>query len=253
MERRGNTTAWGMSSPATRQRASRPRCLPDNPIFTDLTEAELAELDRLSRARRYDKGAILYLPGETGEQLFLVMEGAVELYEESPKGRKLLLGRLGPGAVFGEMALLGHGMYDAVAETVEPSTICVLEREDLRRLLLQKPELALRLLELMGQRLRDAEERLTDLAFKDVTARLAIALLRLGAHSRNNVVVGWSHDDLAALIGSGREVVTARLDALEAAGVLKLGRRRIVLRDLTALEALAAGRAQDASPDQGNR
>jgi len=242
-----------MEPPGEQRPAHRLRCLPDNPIFADLTEEELAALDRLSRAWQCGKGTILYLPGKTGEQLFLIMQGAVELYELSPRGRKLLLGRLGPGAVFGEMTLLGQAMYDAVAETVEPSTICVLEREDLRRFLLRKPELALRLLELVGQRLLDAQERLVDLAFKDVTARLATALLRLAARSRNNVVVGWSHDDLAALIGSGREVVTARLDALEAAGVLKLGRRCIVLRDLTALEALAAGRAQDASPDQGNR
>jgi CRP/FNR family cyclic AMP-dependent transcriptional regulator len=234
---------WGAKQgkrlfPLGRPFVVRARCLPQTPLFADLTEEERAALDRQSRLLACSKGALLYAPGETGQQLFIVIQGAVELYERS-EGRRLLLARLGPGAVFGEMALLGQAMYDAFAEAVEPSLLCVLEREALRHFLLHKPELALRLLELVGQRLLEVEAQLSDLVFKDVAARLASALLRLAARG-GDVVEGWTHRELSELIGCLRETVTIQLDVLQAKGLVELGRRRIVLRDRAALEALAA-------------
>src|SRR5919201_127526 len=140
------------------------------------------------------------VPGETGDALFILKQGRVQLYRLSPEGKKLIIDILEPGTVFGEMSLIGQGMYETFAEALEPGLICVMSRSDVERLVQHHPQITLHLLDIVGRRFLEAQRRLTELSFMDVSARLAALLLRL-QEKTGNPITGFSHQDLADLTG----------------------------------------------------
>lgn len=206
-------------------------------IFADLDQAEMEELDRMMVLATYERGTVLYSPDEKREVLFLLKTGRVELYRLSPEGRKLVITSIGPGTFFGEMALVGQGMYDSYAEAMEDSTACVLTRSDVERLLLAKPKVALRFLEVVGQRLKDSEARLEEIAFKNARSRVASLLLRL---CQGRDAVDLSHQDLADRLGVYRETVTNVLDQFKSDGLIETGRRKITIIKSDELEHIAS-------------
>src|SRR5437762_7091314 len=111
------------------------------------------------------------------EVLFILKKGHVQLYRMSDEGRKLVITTLGPGTIFGEMALTGLGMHDAFAEATEEALICILNRGDLEKLLISKPKIAVRLLNVMAKRLQETEGRLEQTLFHDVPSQLAALLV----------------------------------------------------------------------------
>lgn len=157
----------------------------------------------------------------------------------APKAKKLVITTLGPHTLFGEMALLGAKMHNTFAEAVEDCLICVMSRNDLERLILSKPQVALRILEITGRRLRDAEERLENMAFKGIPARLASLLLRLAEEQGSNEITGFTHQDLAESVGTYRETATQVLNDLKSDGYIEIGRKRITILDPAGLTAVA--------------
>jgi len=129
-------------------------------------------------------------------------------------------------------------MYNNFAEAVEDCALCVMSREDVERLIRSKPQVALRLLEVVGKRLEECESRLEDLAFKNVPGRLASSLLRL-AKNRGSVISGMTHNDLAEMVGAYRETVTKVLNDFKEQGLLELGRKRITILDPAGLEEVS--------------
>lgn len=206
-------------------------------LFQDLSEKEREELDRISTTSTVRKGKVFYRPEETGDVLFILKEGAVQLYRISPEGKKLVITSLNQGSLFGEMALLGQQMHNTFAEATSDCTIGLLSRADLERLILQRPQVALRMLEITGRRLRDAEARLEDLAFKSIPARLASLLLRLAGDASQ--ISGLTHQDLAEMVGTYRETATQVLNELKGRGLIEIGRKRIMISDRAGLVALA--------------
>jgi len=206
-------------------------------IFTDLSEREREELDRITTMSTVRKSKVFYRPEEMGEVLFILKKGIVQLYRISPEGKKLVITTLGKGSLFGEMALLGQQMHNTFAEAITDCTICVMSRSDLERLILQRPQVALRILEITGERLRDAESRLEDLAFKGIPARLSSLLLRLA--DEDDMVVGFTHQDLAEMVGTYRETATQVLNDLKSKGLIQIGRKRIKIVNHDGLVAVA--------------
>ena len=143
-------------------------------IFQDLTEEEIEEIDRAITMSTCRRGRIFYMPEDTSEVLFLLKEGRVQLYRISPDGKKLVIGTVGPGAIFGEMALIGQGMHNTFAEATEECVLLVMSREDVEHLLVTKPKVALRIFEELGSRLKETESRLEEIAFKGIPARLGV-------------------------------------------------------------------------------
>jgi CRP-like cAMP-binding protein len=213
--------------------------LSDVELFRDLSPRDMAELDRMTTITSVPKGRVFYQPEDVGEVLFLIKEGGVQLYRISPEGKKLVIASLGPGTIFGEMALLGQQMHSAFAEAVEDCLILVMSRTDLERFILSKPVVGVRMLEITGKRLSDAEARLEDMAFKGIPARLASLLLRLAAERNSNDVVGLTHQDLAETIGTYRETATQVLNDMKSAGLIEIGRKRIEILDPAGLQELA--------------
>ena len=206
-------------------------------VFQDLSQRERDELDRITTMSTVRRSKVFYRPEETGEVLFILKKGIVQLYRISPEGKKLVISTLDKGSLFGEMALLGQQMHNTFAEATTDCTICVMSRNDLERLILQRPQVALRILKITGRRLHDAECRLEDLAFKGIPARLASLVLRLAGDEDR--VVGYTHQDLAEMVGTYRETATQVLNDFKGKGLLEIGRKRLMILDKEGLLAIA--------------
>ena len=209
-------------------------------VFQDLTEAEIEEIERAMTLTSCRRGKILYMPEDTSEVLFLLKKGRVQLYRISPDGKKLVIATVGPGSFFGEMALIGQGMHNSFAEAVEECVLCVMSRDDVENLLITKPRVALRIFEALGRRLREAEVRLEEIAFKGIPARLASLLLQLADEQGRDTVEGLTHQDLGEQIGTYRETTTQTLNTFKAEGLVEIGRKRITILDREGLEQIAA-------------
>lgn len=213
-------------------------------LFQDLTSREMEELDRMTTMSSVQKGKVFYRPGEMGEVLFLLKNGHVQIYRLSLDGKKLILNTMGPGTIFGEMSLLGQRMHQAFAEALEDCLICVMSRADVSRLLLAHPKVSLRILEVTGRRLSEAESRLEDMAFKGVPARLASLLVRL-SRERGKIIEGMTHQELAEMVGTYRETATQILNGYKSQGYIDIARKRITILDIDALQAVANGYGPD--------
>ena len=208
-------------------------------IFRDLSLHDLQEMDRQITMSTCEKGKIFYMPEESGEVLFLLKKGRVQLYRLSPGGKKLVVATLGPGAIFGEMSLVGQGMHNTFAEAVDDCMLCVMSRADVERLMREKPEVAFRFAEALGDRLSQVEERLEEIAFKSIPARLASLLLRLADEQEGREVRGYTHQDLGEMLGTYRETVTQTLNEFKTDALVEIGRKKITLVDRDGLEELA--------------
>jgi len=211
--------------------------LSESEIFRDLTSDEMKEVARMSAMTTCHRGRVFYEPEHTGEVLFILKMGRVVLYRITEDGRKLVTGTVGAGSVFGEMSMLGQGMADAYAEALEDCTLCVLSREDVTRLIGRYPAIAVRMLDRLAARLREAEDRLADVAYRPVQARVANTLLRLAGHDRE---IHLSHQDLAEIVGTHRETVTRTLNHFRADGSVELDRMLIRVLDVARLTEVGA-------------
>ncbi len=222
--------------PIRESQPTAPEHLPPADIFRDFSAEEMVLIEQMTTVQHFAKKRILYTPGETGEALFLLREGAVQIYRLSAEGRKLVIAHLLPYSFFGEMSCIGQGMYDAFAEATEDSLVITMNCADLERLLISKPTVALRILEAFGRRVIEAEQQLEDIAFKGLTARIASLLLR---EAENGEVKGMAHRDIAERLGVYRETATNGLNELKSAGIITIGRKRISITDIESLRQIA--------------
>ncbi len=209
-------------------------------IFQDLTTNELEEMDRQLTMSTCAPGKIFYMPEDSGEVLFLLKKGRVQLYRISPNGKKLVVATLGPGTIFGEMSIIGQGMHNTFAESIDECVLCVMSRADLERLMREKPKVAIRFVEVLGDRVTQLESRLEEIAFKSIPARLASLLLRLAdENGEGQEIRGYTHQDLAEVLGTYRETITQTLNDFKAEGMVEISRKRVTILKRDQLELLA--------------
>jgi len=206
-------------------------------VFAPLSAPERVWLAESTTMVTCERGRVFYRPDETGEVVFILKRGRVDLYRIAPDGRKLVVATLGPHTIFGEMGLLGQAMYGCYAEAAEDSLICVLSRADLQALVRRNPEVGLRLLAELGDRLRRREEALEALAFRGLPARLAALLLREA--DAYGTVAGYTHQELAERLGTYRETVSQLLGRFRSEGLVAVEPKRIRLLDPDGLAAYA--------------
>lgn len=212
-------------------------------LFRDLSDEQMQRVDEMTVMMRCQRGRVIYTPGQTGEALFLLKQGKVHIYRISPEGKKLLIGMVGPGTLFGDMAFTGHSMLGGFAEAVEDSTLCVMSRHDIEELINQYPLVAIRLLDALAHRVRELEERLEESSLRDMQSRVAAALLRLRERGGSDWV-SITHQELADTIGTYRETVTRTLAGLRDLGLIDLERRRIGIINLAGLRELVASEVE---------
>ncbi|MDJ0355181.1 Crp/Fnr family transcriptional regulator [Paenarthrobacter sp. PH39-S1] len=205
----------------------------DDEAFRLLTD-ELAEVD-LSR------GASVFREGDQGDQLYFIVSGKVKLGRTSPDGRESLVAILGPGELFGEMALFDPAPRSTTATAVSETRLAGLKNESLNALLGNRPEVSMQLLQALARRLRRTNDNLSDLVFSDVPGRVAKALLdladRFGRPATDGVLVAHelTQEELAQLVGASRETVNKALAEFVQRGWLRLEARAVVILDINRL------------------
>lgn len=196
-------------------------------ILQDLSPAQLDDVDNNTHLLNCSAGHLFYMPEDEGEVLFILKKGRVQLYRISPDGRKLIFAVLNSGAIFGHMALVGQGLHQTYAQALDDVTICIWNREKVETALKDNPEMALRLLAAVGDRLTQTEERLADITFKRLPARLATLLLQLCDENKTCNLTGYTHQHLADILGVYRETITQLLNEWKNKQLIELGRKRI--------------------------
>jgi CRP/FNR family transcriptional regulator len=219
-------------------------CLTEVDLFADLTPEEMRAMDMMAPARRFRRGELVFSQSQPVTALFILKSGRIRIFRVAEDGKALTMAILEPGAVFGEMLLVGQRMYDNYAEAIEDSLICRLGVEDVERYLISDPRIAIRIARLLGEQVASLEERLTDLALRPLTARVASTLLSLAAaapRSRfgQNRPVRLTHEQIAGLLGATREATSKTLADFAAQGIIRQGRGRISIQDVAALRAAA--------------
>ncbi|MBA4115141.1 MAG: Crp/Fnr family transcriptional regulator [Rubrobacter sp.] len=214
-------------------------------VLEPLSEDELEELGRRIPDTHVERDRIFYTPEDRSEALFMLKRGRVRIYKVTPDGWEFTLAMVEAGTMFGEMALTAQRLREAYAEATEPSDICVLKREDLERLVRGNPDVGLRMIRVLSERLRLCETRLEDIGLKDIPARLAKLILQLAegegvmTSEGPRIPTHYTHRQLATMIGASRESVTRAFTRLRRAGAVELRRRRIYVKDVAVLERAA--------------
>lgn len=218
-------------------------------ILQPLSWDEIRDLARRMPDVRLGKGQTLYTPKYRRRMLFLLLEGQVRLYEVA-EGREFTLLVVKAGEIFGEMGLVDRQVQGAYAQALEPSRISIMSRDIFDRTVLRRPEVGLRMVDLLSERAAYYGGRLADIGIKDVHARLAGLILRLveseGAPVGGEIKIStrYTHYQLGTMIGANREAVTNALTRLRASGAITTVHRYIHVRDVDALKK-AAGAMSD--------
>ena len=221
-------------------------------IFEPLSEEEIAQLNGQLPDRRLEEGETFYGPEDRSERLFLLQKGKVRMFRTTPDGREFTLAVVEAGTVFGEMALTAQQLEGAYAQAMEPSQVSTMLRADLERLVLEKPEVGLQIMQVLSERLRRYETRLEDVTMKDVRSRLAGIIVLLVESEGIRTATGYripahyTHERLGTMIGANRVAVTRAFGLLQDEGVVELRRRLIHVTDIETLRRSAGyGDAQE--------
>jgi len=213
------------------------------PIFSGLSEAELAFLSQRTIPRHYKAGEIVFSEGEPCAGLYVVEAGQVRIYKSSAGGREQVLSVDGAGSSIAELPVFDGGNYPASVTAIDDATLLFVSKQDFQALCLAHPQVALKVLRVVGARLRRLVGIIEELSFTTVRHRLASFLLRLaakeGKHTGDGleVTLPISNQELAAQIGTVRELVSRNLSRLQAEGMLKMDGRTLIICDPKALEA----------------
>ena len=223
--------------------ASAKEILKKTPLFAALDDSELNSLAERSGIRPFDTGEILFSEGDACAGLYIVVTGRIRIYKTSMGGREQVLTLEGPGSSIAELPVFDGGPYPASASALAPSEMLFISRADLRAICLEHPEVSLKLLQVVGARLRRLVGIIEELSFTTVRHRLISWILREataeGRASERGIVFDLraSQQELAAHIGTVRELVSRNLARLQAQSFIEMNGREITVLDMEGLKA----------------
>jgi len=198
------------------------------PLFTGLSDEDCAKVAGLFQSRQFARGEVVFRQGDPGGVLYLIAEGQIKISLASTGNSEVILDVLGPGETFGELSLLDGEERSAQATALGPVQAYTLRQSDLFALLVQKPAIAIALLRQLCTRLRRANERLNDISFLTLQARLAKRILELaeeanqGGHGPVTVPVPLTAANLAPSVGSSIEETRNQLEMLQQLGLVEI-------------------------------
>lgn len=212
------------------------------PLFSELSEQEVERISRVAVPRSYPKGVRVFHEGDQSDACYIVRSGDLRVTREHPDGRAIALATLGPGDIFGELAMLDGEARSASVEALSECELLALPAADMRRLLEGSSEITVKLVVALTRRLREANERVARQSFQTVPSRVAGVLSQLIAEEaplegRDGVTIRMTQADLAQLAGTSRESVSRFLAILERAGVVRVGRGRVTVVEPRRLDA----------------
>jgi CRP-like cAMP-binding protein len=212
------------------------------PVFSTLEQEDLGRIAQLAVPRTFEPGQIVFREDDASDTCYIVRSGRARAIREHADGRTITLATFGPGDIFGELAMFEDELRSATVEAVQSTSVVAVLGPDMRRLMVEHPEISIRLVVALGRRLRETNDRLAKQSFQTVQSRVAVVLSELVAQAvaagepAREVLLTATQADLAKLAGSSRESASRFLAVLERAGVISQGRGRLVVHDPAALE-----------------
>lgn len=216
------------------------------PLFTELSNQELELVAENVSRRHYGAGSRIFSEGDPCHELLIVEQGAVRILKSAPEGRQQLIEIERRGNSLAEVPVFDGGCYPASAEAAGPAILLRLPAHEFRRLCLQNPELALKVFKVLGHRLRHLMNLVEELSFSTVRSRLIGHLLRLAdetGHPSSRGIqfeLNENNEELAARLGTVRELVSRNLGRLHGSGLIEMNRRTINLPNPEALRVEVA-------------
>jgi len=217
------------------------------PLFASLTEDEMRALASRATRLKFQKNEELFAEGDPCKGLYLVAAGRIRIFKLSPSGREQILAVEGPGSSFAELPVFDGGNYPAAASALEDAEVLFVSRKDFQHFCHEHPDVALKVIAVVGSRLRRLVGIIEELSFTTVRQRLIALIVRLTQASKTrseqgiHIELTKSHQDLAAELGTVRELVSRNLSRLEAEGFLDVEGRKIVVKDLPGLRREQTG------------
>jgi len=212
-------------------------------LFSGLTESELTFLAQRAVPRHYFGGETVFSEGELCAGLYVVESGQIRIFKSSAGGREQVLSIDGPGSSVAELPVFDGGNYPASVAAIGEATLLFVSKQDFQSLCLAHPEVALKVLRVVGARLRKLVGIIEELSFTTVRHRLASFLLRLARAEGKRTAEGMevaltiNNQELSSQIGTVRELVSRNFSRFQSEGILKLEGRSVIITDMKALEA----------------
>jgi CRP/FNR family transcriptional regulator, cyclic AMP receptor protein len=213
-------------------------------LFAPLSEGELNAIAERTALKSYSPGELVFSEGDACKGLFVVASGRVRIFKISRNGREQVLAIEGPGRPVAELPVFDGGSYPASSVAVESSELLFLSRADIRAVCLEHPEVSLKLLQVIGTRLRRLVGIIEELSFTSLRQRLISWLLKrakeegkIGPQGAVVFQTGVTHQEIAAQIGTVRELVSRNMARLQAQSLVQVNGQEITIPDQAALEA----------------
>src|SRR5215471_13884637 len=216
--------------------------LKKTPLFANLTETELQALTARTSRKRFQQGEQLFSEGDPCSGLFLVASGKIRIFKLSASGREQVLAIEGPGSSFAELPVFDGGNYPAAAAASEDAELLFISRKDFQNFCREHPDVALKVIAVVGARLRRLVGIIEELSFTTVRQRLIALILQLaereGTRGKEGIHIELkkSHQDFAAELGTVRELVSRNLSRLQAEGYLVVEGRKLMVKDVAGLK-----------------
>lgn len=211
-------------------------------LLSSLSEKEMEEMNRLTAMRNCVKNQVIYFSDEPSDKIYFLKKGKVKLSHYGADGKEIIIAFLGPGEIFGELAISGQHHRDETAEATEDSVICILSVHEMERMLEHNPKFNLSVTKLMGLRLQKVNTRLASLIFKSSEQRIYSFIhdsaLEYGKQTTagTEVYLRLTHNDISKLTATARPTVSAVFSDLEKRNIIEYTRKKIIVKDMKALQ-----------------
>jgi CRP/FNR family transcriptional regulator len=218
--------------------------LEKTPLFSSLSQPELQQLAARTVRKLFSSGELLFSEGEPCNGLHIILRGRVRIFKTSMSGREQVLAIDEPGESVAELPVFDGGPFPASAMAIEDTEMAFISRRDFNAYCLEHPQVALKVLSVVGARLRRLVGIIEELSFTTIRQRLIAALLKLAQSEGKATARGVefelpaTHQELANQLGTVRELISRNLMRLQAEGILEVDARHIVVKDIKALHAV---------------
>lgn len=211
-------------------------------IFSGLADDEIAELANLAVERSFAAGEFIFWEGDTPDLFYIVAEGQVKALKHSSSGKEFIIAFFGPAEIFGEVAVFENKPYPASSQAVTETNVLGIKGKDFLSFLASHPQVALRIINILGGRLREAQSRLRDFAGERVKQRLARTLLMLSL--KLGPTLPFTRQEIADMAGTTTETAIRFMSRLRDGGIIRSVRGKTVILDETKLRLLSEGPPQ---------
>ncbi|MFH1031893.1 MAG: Crp/Fnr family transcriptional regulator [Chloroflexota bacterium] len=208
-------------------------------IFASLSDDELGELANLFTERNIMSNEFLFWEGDSADWFYIITEGKVKALKHSSSGKEFIIAFFGPGETVGEVAVFENKPYPASAQSVTDTKVLAIKKREFLSFLANRPQVALRVINILGERLRDAQSRLRDFAGERVEQRLASILVMLSTKLGNTLP--FTRQEIADMAGTTTETAIRVMSQLKDRGIIRSTRGKITILDERKLRLLSEG------------